>query len=782
MAKTAGTAWGIDLGNSALKAIKIGFGENDYVEVLDYAVMEHESILTSPELTPGQRTELIEKALGKFSEDHDLSGSAIVVGVPGQSSFARFAKLPPVDKKRIPDMVRYEAQQQIPFDINDVEWDWQVLTENEDAQELEIGIFAIKSDIIKRGLLPYSKSDIMINTVQIGPMALFNFLSFDKSEVLDSREAVILLDIGAENTDLIISNKGRVWQRSIKIGGNHFTAAVQKSFKLGFQKAESIKRTANTSKYARQIFQAMRPVFSDLAAEIQRSLGFYTSNNRDTQFGEAYAMGNAIKLPGLLKFLQQSLSLPIKRMDSFELAKPEESVSVAEFTGHIPCMATAYGLALQGLDLGKMKGNLLPREIIRQTQWKRKQKWFIAACACIAIAGLAGFGKAMAGKSDISQAKSILSEISRDISRVNESAATKSEILSNIEAINSTIGEHKKLYENRTLVQELYKALISVVPSEEHNPEQSALYQAYNAGDRDAVMSIPRGERKQVFISGMQIVYTDDLTKDFSTILGSGTMGMGAGRQAADPRAAATSFVDPRAGGFVDPRAGLAPGVPMMTATATAAVVEAEGDPVKPGFVLIIEGSTPHKNNLEYLNPPNAGIDRSKWGFFTRLYYLGKTDEQIKQMLEAKNSSTVAIPENEYQARQNQLYSGLPFESFIGSQELKNYFDTDEGAQISGNPNSNQPSGIGILKQSETVRSNVGDPRAMAGGLMTGSNQQLPQLLDPFTQEVISTEYKENNRKEIILENGKPITVDHDYWFRIKLKVALKTTEQTQEE
>ena len=99
----------------------------------------------------------------------------------------------------------------------------------------------------------------MINKVQMGPMALFNFLSFDKTELTQAENAVIIIDIGAENTDLIISNKGKLWQRSIKIGGNHFTAAVQKSFKLSFQKAENIKRTANTSKYARQIFQAMRP-------------------------------------------------------------------------------------------------------------------------------------------------------------------------------------------------------------------------------------------------------------------------------------------------------------------------------------------------------------------------------------------------------------------------------------------------------------------------------------------------------------------------------------------
>ncbi len=786
MAKTAGTAWGIDLGNSALKAIKVTLGEDDKVEVLDYAVIEHESILTSPEITPGQRTELIEKALEKFTEEHDLAGNAVVVGVPGHSSFARFAKLPPVEKKRIPDMVRYEAQQQIPFDINDVEWDWQVLSESDDAQEIEIGIFAIKSDIVKRALQPYSNSDIMIDTVQMGPMALFNFLTFDKSEVSDSKDAIILIDIGAENTDLIISNKGKVWQRSIKIGGNHFTAAVQKSFKLSFQKAEGIKRTANTSKYARQIFQAMRPVFSDLAAEIQRSLGFYSSGNRDTQFGEAYAMGNAIKLPGLLKFLQQSLSLPIKRMDNFDLATTSSEVSVAEFSGHIPSMSTAYGLALQGLDLGKMKGNLLPREIIRQTQWKRKHKWFIAACACMAIAAIGGLVKAMSAKGDINEAKFVINQISTSVSKVNQSAAVKSEAINNVEEIKKTIDEHKQIYEDRSLVQKLYKSLVDSLPSEVHNPDQANLYSAYNSGDRDAVMEMPRGDRKQVFISGVHIVYTDDLTQDFDTILSSGSA------SAAGSPAAAVA-VD-RGRGMMD-RGGVGamrgvpvarPGMPVVSrggagnaVGAGAAGGAAAADTKKAGFVLVLEGSTPHKNNLQYLNPPTAGIDRSNWGFFTRLYYLGKTDEEIKKILEEKNKSDIAIPSSEYQVAQSTESAALPFESFIGSQELKMYFDTDEGAQISGNRNTNQPSGIGIVKPSDKPTANAGlGMRDFRGGIGAGAgggtNQQLPQLVDPFTQEVISTEYKEDLNKEIVLENGKPITVDHDYWFRVKLKIALK--------
>ena len=221
------------------------------------------------------------------------------VSVPGQNSFARFIKLPPVESKRIAEIVRFEAMQQIPFDINDVEWDWQVFQAG-GGPELEVGIFAIKRDLVEQALDPFLATNCSVQMVQMAPMGLYNFLHYDQKRLASesNTEAIIAIDIGADNTDLVIADGARVWQRSIPIGGNQFTEAVRKAFRLSFAKAEAIKRTANTSKYARQIFQAMRSVFADLAAEIQRSLGFYGSTNRDVQFREVLASGQRDEVAG----------------------------------------------------------------------------------------------------------------------------------------------------------------------------------------------------------------------------------------------------------------------------------------------------------------------------------------------------------------------------------------------------------------------------------------------------------------------------------------------------
>src|SRR5207253_10733120 len=116
-----------------------------------------------------------------------------------------------------------------------------------------------------------------------------------------------------ENADLIIADGESVWLRSVPIGGNNFTEALVKSFKLNFAKAEELKRNAQTSKYARQIFQAMRPIFADLVAEIQRSTGFYSSVHRDSRIKKVLSLGGTFKLPGLQKYLQQNLQLDVER-------------------------------------------------------------------------------------------------------------------------------------------------------------------------------------------------------------------------------------------------------------------------------------------------------------------------------------------------------------------------------------------------------------------------------------------------------------------------------------
>jgi hypothetical protein len=194
--------------------------------------------------------------------------------------------------------------------------------------------------------------------------------------------------MGAEHTDLVVLDQGRLWLRTINIGGNHFTDALAKSFKQSFSKAEGLKKQAATSKYQKQIYQAMRPIFSDLVAEIQRSIGHYNSSHRDSRLERIVCMGNPFKLPNLQKYLQQELKMEVLRLEAFSRANVEKA---AAFSEDILALTAAYGLAVQALGMAPINSNLLPTEIARKMMWKQKQPWFIGAAAVVAL-GAVGIG------------------------------------------------------------------------------------------------------------------------------------------------------------------------------------------------------------------------------------------------------------------------------------------------------------------------------------------------------------------------------------------------------
>ncbi len=364
---TVTSVWGIDIGQCALKALKLRDVDGVLqAEALD--VIEHAHILSEPD---ADRVQLVRTALETFLSRHTVVGSLVAVAVSGQSGFTRFVKLPPVESKKIPDIVRFEAEQQIPFPIADVIWRWQAF-QDPNGPDVEVGIFAMKRVDVAEMLDHFDEVQLSVDVVQMAPLALFNFMTFDEQLATDG--ATLLADVGANKTDLVVADGPRIWTRTIQIGGNDFTAALVKAFKLSFPKAEKLKRSAATSKYARQIFQAMRPVFSDLAQEIQRSVGYYTAMRREARFKKVVGLGNGFRLPGLQKFLEQQLNVPVVRVDSYNRLTGSGAVNAPMLNENVLSFAVAYGLALQGLELSAVTTNLLPDEIVRRRLWGRSAR------------------------------------------------------------------------------------------------------------------------------------------------------------------------------------------------------------------------------------------------------------------------------------------------------------------------------------------------------------------------------------------------------------------------
>src|SRR5246127_5775444 len=171
--------WGIDLGQCALKALRV---ENidGQVTATAFDYVEHPKILSQPDADPDQLTR---EALEKFLSRNTLTGDEVAISVPGQSGLARFVKLPPVEEKKIGDIVRFEAKQQIPFNLDEVVWDYQkigsgVVTDGF-AMETEIGLFALKRDTVARALQHFADVNVEVHVVQMAPLALCNYVAYD---------------------------------------------------------------------------------------------------------------------------------------------------------------------------------------------------------------------------------------------------------------------------------------------------------------------------------------------------------------------------------------------------------------------------------------------------------------------------------------------------------------------------------------------------------------------------------------------------------------------------
>ncbi len=577
---TVKTVWGVDIGQCALKALKLRMVEGvPRVEAFD--IIEHPVILSQPE---ADRDQLIRNALEQFLAGNNVVGSTVVISAPSQSGFTRFVKLPPVESSKVPEIVRFEAEQQIPFDISEVIWRWQAFTDP-DSPDVEVGIFAMKRADVGDVLDRFQDAGMRVDVVQMAPLALYNFAAFDEQTTEDG--ATLVVDVGTDKTDLVVADGPRIWTRTLQVGGSNFTAALVKAFKLSFAKAEKHKRAAATSKYARQIFQAMRPVFAELVQEVQRSIGYYTQLHRESRFKRVLGLGNGFRLPGLQKFLEQNLNIPVLRVDSYNKLATSALVNAPRFTENVLSFAVAYGLALQGLGATRIQTNLLPSEIARKRLWAKKRPWFAAAAALVlvALAGWAARLRVDASTLDPGpQGTATLQAAERFVSDQRGLQAQRLQIQGGGKREENQILEYDKMLAFRGLQSKLYFALNEAFRT--YVRDQQVLLTEKGVQE---LRNTPRGQRRVVYIREIRSTPLDDVAnitvqKLYAHAQAGATGGPGAAFYTPTPILSEPGMgPTPYASATPPPQAG------QGTQTTAVPVVPQQ----KRGLILVVEGTTP---------------------------------------------------------------------------------------------------------------------------------------------------------------------------------------------
>lgn len=379
----AKAVWGIDISKYSIKAVRVeDQGGNLFVTAADVV-----TIPASPD--PEKADENLRDGLVELKARNGIGRQIVICSMP-TSTFNRIIRLPPVEPEKLPEIVNYEAQSQIPFPLDEVIWDFQpVDREYGTGEEREVMLFAVKREIVEHFLTTIEQVGLNVDCVQFAPVALYNFLAYDQ----DVKEGAIALDFGADNSDLVLMDGTKFWIRNIPITGNQLTKAVQNAFKMNFAEAEKLKRKASgaQTEKAGKILEALQPVYGELTSEMHRSLGYFKSMSKGAKFAKVILLGNASKAANLSRYIQQSLQMPAVRIQKLNNIGLSPRVDQAILTANLSSLGTALGLAIQGLHHSSNNINLLPVPFVRKKQIARKAPVVAVAAALLMVTAVIGY-------------------------------------------------------------------------------------------------------------------------------------------------------------------------------------------------------------------------------------------------------------------------------------------------------------------------------------------------------------------------------------------------------
>src|SRR2546425_12587661 len=332
------------------------------------------------------RERVILKAIQELFAERPFSSKNINVCAPGFHVFSKFVKLPPVDTSKVTQIIQYEAQQNVPFPLEEVVWDYQILGAAASG-ELEVLLVAIKSDIVEGLFRTSGAAGLRLQLVDVSPAALCNAFRYNYGD-LDG--CTMLLDVGAKTSNLLFFEKGKVYSRGINIGANSITQDFAAESKLKFAEAERLKidqgfvslggayeepdnpQQAAISKIARQ-------VMTRLHIQVNQTIQFYRGQQGGSAPQRLFLAGGASIMPYTAQFFAEKLNVSVEYLNPFRNIQIDSSINLEELAGVAHAFGEVVGLGLRNVAQCPVEMNLMPKSSLKRQQFNQKKPYFIAA-------------------------------------------------------------------------------------------------------------------------------------------------------------------------------------------------------------------------------------------------------------------------------------------------------------------------------------------------------------------------------------------------------------------
>lgn len=344
----ARTMAGLDIGSSSIKVVELKRSRGA-LEAAHCGLEDLPRDLVVDSMIADAGT--VSTAIARLFATAGIKTRDLVTAVSGHSVILKKITLPIASDQALPEAIQREATLHIPFDLADVNLDYQVLSEQRERGQLEILLVAVKKDKILNYTQALSLAGKNAAVVDIDSLALLNCYEYNYAP--GAEDVVALLNLGASILNInIVKGICPLFPRDVSMGGHQYTEALQRELQLSYEEAEALKRgSAADSPHRDARLPILKQVTESIVLEIQKTFDFFRASAEGEPIAKIYLAGGSSRVDGLAEALQEEFSLPVEFLDPFlKISRPSQA-DAAEVAQHHPeQMAVAVGLALRSFN------------------------------------------------------------------------------------------------------------------------------------------------------------------------------------------------------------------------------------------------------------------------------------------------------------------------------------------------------------------------------------------------------------------------------------------------
>jgi type IV pilus assembly protein PilM len=384
----------LDLGAGSVKAAEFQVSKGGELILQNYGV----KALGAEGYQESKREKAVLAAVKELLSTRGIAARQTNVCAAGYQVFSKFVKLPAVDNHKVRQIIQYEAQQNIPYPIEQAVWDFQILG-TLPSGELEVLLVAIKAEAVEALFSVGEAAGLKLDLVDASPAALCNAFRYNYS---DLQGCTLLLDIGAKTTNVLLFENGKFFGRSLNIGSNTITQEFTGESKLGFAKAEDIKINEGfvglggayeepENEHQAAVSKIARQVFTRLHIQINQTIQFYRGQQGGSAPVRVLLAGGGSTMPYTTEFFAEKLGVSVEHFNPFRKVTINEALDLQELAKVAHCCGEVVGMGLRNIAKCPVELNLIPKSIRAREVFNKRKPFFFATVLSIAAA-IFGYG------------------------------------------------------------------------------------------------------------------------------------------------------------------------------------------------------------------------------------------------------------------------------------------------------------------------------------------------------------------------------------------------------